>query len=57
MAFTTLSQLQATKLDAINSLNVGMINSLAIEGISLSLDCVEENDLEEDDGVATSIAK
>eukprot|EP00344_Euplotes_crassus_P002699 CAMPEP_0197000794 /NCGR_PEP_ID=MMETSP1380-20130617/5659_1 /TAXON_ID=5936 /ORGANISM="Euplotes crassus, Strain CT5" /LENGTH=52 /DNA_ID=CAMNT_0042418229 /DNA_START=117 /DNA_END=275 /DNA_ORIENTATION=+ len=50
MAFATLPQLQAAKLESMASLTTGMINSITIEGISLSLDCVEENDAEDDDG-------
>ena len=45
-----LPQMQMTKLAALNSLSIGMINSMTIEGICLSLDAVEEQDAEDDDG-------
>ncbi len=50
MAFVTMPQLQAAKLEATTTLSIGMIHSLTVEGISISLDAVEENEIEEDDG-------
>ena len=45
-----LFQLQAAKLSSLNALSIGMINSVTIEGIFLSLDSVDECDAEDDDG-------
>ena len=45
-----LPQLQAAKLDAVISLNIGLINSAHIEGIELSLDSLDDIEAEDDDG-------
>jgi hypothetical protein len=46
---TTL-QLKASKLDALSSLSIGLTNSIAIEGIGMSLDSLDDKEDEEIDG-------
>eukprot|EP00343_Euplotes_focardii_P003782 CAMPEP_0205808394 /NCGR_PEP_ID=MMETSP0205-20121125/12338_1 /ASSEMBLY_ACC=CAM_ASM_000278 /TAXON_ID=36767 /ORGANISM="Euplotes focardii, Strain TN1" /LENGTH=67 /DNA_ID=CAMNT_0053084009 /DNA_START=122 /DNA_END=325 /DNA_ORIENTATION=- len=51
MSLISGPQLQAAKLAALSNLNIGMVNSITIEGIDLSEELSEEFDIEEDDGV------
>mmetsp|Transcript_21125 Transcript_21125/g.23518 ORF Transcript_21125/g.23518 Transcript_21125/m.23518 type:complete len:97 (+) Transcript_21125:2-292(+) len=50
MSLISGPQLQAAKLAALSNLNIGMVNSITIEGIDLSEELSEEFDIEEDDG-------
>ena len=45
-----LPQLEASKLSALSTLNICMRNNFAILGIEESLDGLEENENEDDDG-------